>query len=153
MKLIRNYYLNMEETLKQNNQDSKNESEFEMLLSKDLKQRKFVEGEVTKAVISEISKKYVFVDLGLKSEGAIPIGEFKLTKELDKIKVGSKIDVLLERLENFSRDIVVSREKARKVNSWKKMEKSFESKEEIQGIIISKCKGGFIVDVDSCLCF
>jgi len=141
----------MEETIKQNN--SKAQKEFEELLSKDLSDRKFSEGEIANAIISEIGKKYVFVDLGLKSEGAIPIEEFKFSKEIDKIKVGSKIEVLLERIENFRGDVVVSREKARRHQSWKKMEKAFEKKDEVKGVIISRCKGGFIVDVDSCLCF
>ena len=56
--------------------------------------RKFKEGEISTGTISSIGKKFIFVELGLKSEGAIPIEEFKLTKEIDKIKVGSKIDVL-----------------------------------------------------------
>ena len=141
----------MEEIIKQNKTNA--HKEFEKLLHKDLSDRKFSEGELTIAVVSEIGKKYVFVDLGLKSEGAIPIEEFKFSKEIDKIKVGSKIDVLLERIENFRGDVVVSREKARRHQSWKKMEKAFENKDEVSGVIISKCKGGFIVDVDSCLCF
>ena len=141
----------MEETIKQDK--SKSHQEFEKLLSKDLGNRRFAEGEVTAGIISEIGKKFVFVDLGLKSEGAIPVEEFQLTKELDKIKVGSKIDVLLEKIENKSGDVVVSREKARKAHSWKKMEKAFESKEEVKGVIISRVKGGYIVDVESCLCF
>jgi len=134
-------------------EQSKSHQEFKKLLSEDLGNRKFKEGEIAHGVISEIGKKFVFVDLGLKSEGAIPIEEFKLTKELDKIKVGSKIEVLLEKIENYSGDVVVSREKARKANSWKKMEKAFEDKKEVKGNIISKCKGGFIVDVEACLCF
>ncbi len=141
----------MEEIVKQNN--SQSSKEFETLLSKDLGNRKFKEGEITTGTISEVGKKFIFVDLGLKSEGAIPIEEFKLTKEIDKIKVGSKIDVLLEKVENKFGDVVISREKARKATSWKKMEKAFEKKEEVKGIIISKCKGGMIVDVESCLCF
>ena len=141
----------MEEIIKANK--SKSHEEFEKLLSQDLGNRKFKEGEISSGIISQISKKFVFVDLGLKSEGAIPIDEFKLTKELDKLKVGEKIDVLLEKIENKSGDVVISREKARKAYSWKKMEKAFENKEEVKGMIISKCKGGFIVDVDSCLCF
>ena len=141
----------MEEIIKANK--SKSHEEFEKLLSQDLGNRKFKEGEIASGVIEEIGKKFVFVDLGLKSEGAIPIDEFKLTKELDKLKVGEKIDVLLEKIENKSGDVVISREKARKAYSWKKMEKAFENKEEVKGMIISKCKGGFIVDVDSCLCF
>ena len=79
----------MEETIKQNK--SKHQKEFKDLLSQDLSKRKFKEGEVTTAVVSRIGKKFVFVDLGLKSEGTIPIEEFKLSKEIDSIKTGSKI--------------------------------------------------------------
>ena len=141
----------MEETIKLDK--SKSHKEFEKLLSQDLDSRKFKEGEISTGVVSKIGKKFIFIELGLKSEGAIPIDEFVLTKEIDNIKVGSKVDVLLEKIENKSGDIVISREKARKAYSWKKMEKAFENKEEVKGIIISKCKGGFIVDVESCLCF
>ncbi len=141
----------MEEILRQNK--NKSNEEFEKLLSKDLENRKFKEGEITTGIIEEIGKKFVFIDLGLKSSGAIPLEEFNLTKEIDKIEIGSKIDVLLEKIENKNGEIVVSREKARRVKSWKKMEKAFENKEEVQGIIVSRCKGGFVVNVDSCLCF
>ena len=141
----------MEETIKQNK--SKSDKEFEKLLSQDLGNRKLKEGEIITGVVSDISKKHIFVDIMAKSEGAIPIDEFKLTKEIDKIKIGSKIEVLLEKIENKSGDVVVSREKARKAYSWKKMEKAYENKEKVHGTIISKCKGGFIVEVESCLCF
>ena len=141
----------MEEIVKQNK--NKFSQEFEKLLSEDLENRKFKEGEITTGTVEEIGKKFVFIDLGLKSSGAIPLEEFKLTKEIDKIEIGSKIDVLLEKIENKNGEIVVSREKARRAKSWKKMEKAFENKEEIKGVIISKCKGGFVVNVDSCLCF
>ena len=141
----------MEETIKL--EKSKSHKEFEKLLSQDMSTRNLKEGEIISGTVSNISKKHVYVDIMAKSEGSIPIEEFVLTKEIDNIKIGSKIDVLLERIENKSGDIVISREKARKVHSWKKMEKAFEKKEEVKGIIISKCKGGFIVDVESCLCF
>ena len=88
----------MEELIKQDK--SKSHKEFEKLLSEDLSSRKFKEGEITTGIISKVGKKYVFVDLGLKSEGAIPIEEFILTKELDTIEIGSKIEVLLEKIEN-----------------------------------------------------
>ncbi len=141
----------MEQTIKLDK--SKKHKEFEDLLSQDLSKRKFKEGEVTSATVSGLGKKFIFVDLGLKSEGAIPIEEFKLSKEIDDIKIGTKIEVLLEKIENRNGDVVVSREKARKVSSWKKMEKAFANKEEVKGVIISRVKGGFIVDCDSCLCF
>ena len=141
----------METILKQDK--SKSNKEFEKLLSEDLGNRKFKEGEITTGTVEEIGKKFVFIDLGLKSSGAIPLEEFKLTKEIDKIKVGSKIEVLLEKIENRHGEIVISREKARRAKSWKKMEKAFENKEEVTGTIISRVKGGFCVNVDSCLCF
>jgi len=141
----------MEEMLKQDRTES--HKEFEKLLSEDLGNRKFKEGEIATGIVEEIGKKFVFIDLGLKSSGAIPIEEFKLTKEIEKIEVGSKVDVLLEKIENRDGEIVVSREKARRAKSWKKMEKAFENNEEVTGVIISRCKGGFIVNVDSCLCF
>ena len=141
----------MEEILKQDK--SKSHKEFEKLLSEDLSNRKLKEGEIITGVVSSIGEKHIFIDISAKSEGVIPIEEFKLTKEIDKIEVGSKIDVLLEKIENFSGDVVISREKARRAKTWKKMEKAFENKEEVKGIIISRCKGGFVVDVDSCLCF
>ena len=141
----------MEENI--NQEKSKSHKEFETLLSEDLENRKFKEGEITTGIVEEIGKKFVFIDLGLKSSGAIAIEEFKLTKEMDSIEVGSKVDVLLEKIENRDGEVVVSREKARRAKSWKKMEKAFENKEEVKGIIISRCKGGFVVNVESCLCF
>ena len=141
----------MEEIIKEDK--SKSHKEFEKLLAQDLSNRKLKEGEIITGIVSSIGKKHIFIDISAKSEGAIPIEEFKLTKEIDAIEVGSKIEVLLEKIENNSGEVVISREKARRAKSWKKMENAFENKEDVKGIIISRCKGGFIVDVDSCLCF
>ena len=63
-------------------------------------------------------------------EGMIPIEEFKHDDDFGKLKVGSKIDVYLERIESFKGEIIISRDKARKMKAWKKMEKVFESQEE-----------------------
>ena len=109
--------------------------EFETLLNEDFKKRDFKEGKIIKAVVSEIGKKHIFVETGLKSEGAIPIEEFKISKELENLKVGSKIDVYLEKIESYKGDIVVSREKAKRMGSWEKMTKAFESQKEVEGII------------------
>ena len=132
--------------------NSKNK-EFETLLNEDFKKRDFKEGKIIKAVVSEIGKKHIFVETGLKSEGAIPIEEFKISKELDKLKVGSKIDVYLEKIESYKGDIIVSREKAKRMGSLAKMTKAFENQTEVEGIITNKVKGGFIVNIESCLCF
>ena len=127
--------------------------EFENLLEEDFKKRDLKEGNVIKATVSEIGKKHVFVDLKAKSEGIIPIEEFKMSKELENLKVGSKIEVYLERIETHKGEIIVSRERARRMDSWKKMEKAFQSQEEVEGIITNKVKGGMVVNIDSCLCF
>ena len=128
--------------------------EFENLLNEDFKKREFKEGKIIKATVSEIGKKFIFVETGLKSEGAIPIEEFKISKELEKLKVGSKIDVYLEKIESYrTGEIIVSREKAKRMGSWEKMTKAFENQKEVEGIITNKVKGGFIVNIDSCLCF
>ena len=133
----------------------KNESvkEFENLLKEDFKKRDLKEGNIIKATVSEIGKKHIFVDLKAKSEGIIPIEEFKISKELQNLKIGSKIEVYLERIESFKGEIIVSREKARRMSSWKKMEKAFQSQQEVEGVITNKIKGGMVVNIDSCLCF
>ena len=139
--------------VKAENIKNDNKKEFESLLKEDFKKRDLKEGNIIKATISEIGKKFIFVDLKAKSEGIIPIEEFKISKEIQNLKVGSKIDVYLERIESYKGEIVVSREKARRMSSWKKMEKAFETQEEVEGMITNKIKGGMVVNIESCLCF
>ena len=127
--------------------------EFENLLEEDFKKRDLKEGSIIKATVSEIGKKHVFVDLKAKSEGIIPIEEFKISKELESLKIGSKIDVYLERIETYKGEILVSRERARRAGSWEKMKKAFQTQEEVEGIITNRVKGGMVVNIDSCLCF
>ena len=127
--------------------------EFQNLLDQDFKDRKLKENEIIKAVVTEITKNFIVVDCKAKMEGMIPIEEFKNDKELEKLKVGSQIDVYLERIESFKGEIVVSRDKARKMKAWKKMEKVFETQEELTGYITGKVKGGFIATVDGLPCF
>ena len=127
--------------------------EFQNLLDLDFKNRKLKENDITSATITEITKNYVVVDCKAKMEGMIPVEEFKDNNEMEKIKIGSKIDVYLERIESFKGEIVVSRDKARKLKAWKKMEKVFETKEEMTGYITGKVKGGFIANVEGLPCF
>tara|TARA_B100000963_G_scaffold244055_1_gene213730 strand:- start:3792 stop:5510 length:1719 start_codon:yes stop_codon:yes gene_type:complete len=127
--------------------------EFQNLLDKDFKDRKLKENEIIKATVSEITKNFIVVDCKAKMEGMIPIEEFKNDKELENLKIGSQIDVYLERIESFKGEIIISRDKARKMKTWKKMEKFFETKEEMTGIITGKVKGGFITNVEGLPCF
>ena len=130
-----------------------NSKEFENLLKEDFKKRDLKEGNIIKAKVSEIGKKFIFLDLKAKSEAILPIEELKLLKELEGLKVGSNIEVYLERLEGHNGEVVVSRQKAKQMDSWKRMEKAFETQEEVEGLITNKVKGGMVVNVDSCLCF
>ena len=138
-------------------QELKNNSplqkEFQNLLEKDFKDRKLKENEIIKATVTEITKNFIVVDCKAKMEGMIPIEEFKNDDELTKLKVGSQIDVYLERIESFKGEIIISRDKARKMKAWKKMEKVFETQEEMTGYITGKIKGGFIATVEGLPCF
>jgi small subunit ribosomal protein S1 len=127
--------------------------EFQNLLDQDFKDRKLKENEIIKATVTEITKNYVIVDCKAKMEGMIPIEEFKNDDEFSKLKIGSHIDVYLERIESFKGEIIISRDKARKMKSWKKMEKLFETQEEMTGYITGKVKGGFIATVEGLPCF
>ena len=134
--------------------NSKNlQKEFQNLLDKDFKDRKLKENEIIKATVTEITKNFVVVDCKAKMEGMIPIEEFKNDKEFENLKVGSQIDVYLERIESFKGEIIISRDKARKMKTWKKMEKIFETQEEMTGYITGKVKGGFIANVEGLPCF
>ena len=139
-----------EQELKKSNNLHK---EFQNLLDQDFKDRKIKENEIIKATVTEVTKNFIVCDLKLKQEAMIPIEEFKNDDELSKIKVGTKIDVYLERIESFKGEIIVSRDKARKMKAWKKMEKVFETQEEMTGYITGKVKGGFIANVEGLPCF
>ena len=138
-------------------QELKNNSplqkEFQALLDQDFKDRKLKENEIITATVTEITKNFIVVDCKAKMEGMIPVEEFKNDDELAKLKAGSKIDVYLERIESFKGEIVISRDKARKIKAWKKMEKLFETQEEMTGYITGKIKGGFIANVEGLPCF
>ena len=127
--------------------------EFQNLLDEDFKDRKLKENQIIKATVTEITKNFIVVDCKAKMEGMIPIEEFKNDDELSKLKIGSVIDVYLERIESFKGEIIISRDKARKMKAWKKMEKVFETQEELTGYITGKVKGGFIANVEGLPCF
>ena len=127
--------------------------EFQSLLDQDFKDRRLKENEIIKATVSEITKNFIVVDCKAKMEGMIPVEEFKNEKELENLKIGSQIEVYLERIESFKGEIIVSRDKARKMKAWKKMENVYETQEEMTGYITGKVKGGFIATVEGLPCF
>ncbi|MDB9760465.1 S1 RNA-binding domain-containing protein [Pelagibacteraceae bacterium] len=127
---------------------SSSQKEFQSLLNEDFKDRKLKENEIIKATVTEITKNFIIVDCKAKMEGMIPIEEFKNDDELSKLEIGSKIEIYLERIESAKGELIISREKARRMNAWNRMEKVFATGEEITAYITGRVKGGFIATCD-----
>ena len=121
--------------------------EFEQLLNSQLSKTKIEEGKVIEGKINKITDKFVFLFIeGLKSEPVIDINELKSMGLLEKVKLGEKISVLLERIEDKNGEVLVSASKAQKIEGWDKLVEAYEKNEPIMGKITSKCKGGCIVE-------
>jgi len=121
--------------------------EFEQLLNSQLSKTKIEEGKVIEGKINKITDKFVFLFIeGLKSEPVLDINELKSMGWSDKIKLGQKIPVLLERIEDKNGEVLVSANKAQKIRGWDKLVEAYEKNEPIMGKITSKCKGGCIVE-------
>ena len=121
--------------------------QFEKLLNNQLSKNKIEEGKIIEGKITKITEKYIFLFIqGLKSEPVIDINEMKLIGMQNKIVEGEKISVLLEKIEDKNGDVVVSAQKAKKIKGWYELEKAYEDNESINGKIVSKCKGGVIVE-------
>jgi small subunit ribosomal protein S1 len=111
------------------------------------------EGQILKGRVIDITPDHVTVDVGYKSEGQIPIREFlKRDKKVD-VKIGDRIDVLLEKKENEEGFLILSKEKADKVTVWREVSRSCREGEVIEGVIVSKVKGGLSVDIGGLLAF
>ena len=121
--------------------------EFENLLNSQMSKVKIEEGKIINGTVTKISEKFVFLFVeGLKSEPVLDINEIKTLNLFDKLKVGSKLPVLLEKIEDKNGEVIVSATKAQKIKGWQELEKAFEKNEPIIGRIQSKCKGGVIVE-------
>ena len=121
--------------------------EFEKLLNSQLSKTKIEEGKIIEGKITKVSDKFIFLFIeGLKSEPVLDISELKSIGMTDKAKIGEKISVLLERIEDKNGEVVVSALKAQKIKGWNKLVSAYENNEAIMGKITSKCKGGVIVE-------
>ena len=121
--------------------------EFEKLLNSQLSKSKIQEGKIVEGKVAKITDKFVFLFIdGLKSEPVLDINEIKNIELYENIKVGEKISVLLEKIEDRNGEVLVSATKAEKIKGWFELEKAYEKNEPIMGKITSKCKGGVIVE-------
>ncbi|WP_291765879.1 MULTISPECIES: 30S ribosomal protein S1 [Maricaulis] len=126
--------------------------DFAAMLEASLAGRDLAEGQVIKGSVTAIENGDVVVDVGLKTEGRIPLREFTGPGS-DAPKVGDDVEVYLERIENALGDAILSRDKARREESWDRLEKSFDKKDPVNGAIVGRVKGGFTVDLGGASAF
>lgn len=127
--------------------------EFEALLNESLGINDNIEGTVVKGRIIGIEREFAIIDFGVKTEGRVELKEFNVNGQKADLKVGDSVDIYVERLENSKGEAVLSRDKARREEAWTVLEKSYEAGEQIEGIITSRVKGGFTVDMQGAVAF
>lgn len=125
---------------------AENES-FEELFGEATDKEDFKVGDVVPGRVVEVQTDYVLVDINYKSEGLIPIGEFRIVEGVRDIKVDQEVQVYIDRLENENGMVVLSKDKADMLRAWDDISRAAENQEEIEGTIIAKVKGGLSVDI------
>ncbi len=128
-------------------------ADFEAMLDETFNENEAMEGAVVKGIVVAIEKDMAVIDIGLKTEGRVAMKEFMGPGRDQVLKVGDTVEVYLERIENALGEAVISRDKARREESWVKLEKAFEAKEKVDGVIFNQVKGGFTVDLDGAVAF
>jgi small subunit ribosomal protein S1 len=111
------------------------------------------EGQVVRGIVTAIEKDMAIIDVGLKVEGRVPLKEFGAKAKDGQMKVGDTVEVYVERIENALGEAMLSREKARREESWVRLEEKFNKGERVEGIIFNQVKGGFTVDLDGAVAF
>jgi small subunit ribosomal protein S1 len=127
--------------------------DFAKLIDESFGDGQLQEGSVVKGTVVGIEKDLAVIDVGLKTEGRVALREFAGPGRPADIKVGDTVEVYLERIENALGEAVLSRDKARREESWGKLEKAFQNNEKVQGVIFNQVKGGFTVDLDGAVAF
>ena len=127
--------------------------DFESLLLDSFLENEPLEGTVVKGTVVAIEKDLAIIDVGLKTEGRIALKEFGAAGRDGTIKVGSLVEVYVDRVENALGEAVLSREKARREESWVKLEEMYNANQRVEGIIFNQVKGGFTVDLEGAVAF
>ena len=127
--------------------------DFAAMLDSSMGASNVLEGNVMKGVVVAVEHDFVIVDVGLKTEGRIPLKEFAMPGIPAELKVGDTVEVFLDRIENAQGEAVLSREKARREESWVKLEVAANANQRVTGVIFGRVKGGFTVDLDGATAF
>jgi small subunit ribosomal protein S1 len=132
---------------------SSSREDFAKMIDESFSDGHLQEGSVVKGTVVGIEKDLAVIDVGLKTEGRVALREFSGPGRSADIKIGDTVEVYLERVENALGEAVLSRDKARREESWGKLEKAFQNNEKVQGVIFNQVKGGFTVDLDGAVAF
>ncbi|AVF03547.1 MULTISPECIES: 30S ribosomal protein S1 [Devosia] len=134
-------------------QQTVTKEDFESMLLDSFVDNDAAEGTVVKGRVVAIEKDLAIVDVGLKTEGRVPLKEFGQAGRDGTITVGSEVEVYVDRVENAVGEAVLSREKARREESWVKLEEKYNANERVEGTIFNQVKGGFTVDLEGAVAF
>jgi small subunit ribosomal protein S1 len=126
---------------------------FADLLAESFDESVTIEGSVVRGVVVSIDKDAVIIDVGLKSEGRVPLKEFTPPGQSPSITIGDEVEVYVERMEDRNGQAMLSREKARREEAWAALELAHDKQERVTGVIFGKVKGGFTVDLDGATAF
>ena len=129
------------------------QDDFAALLEQSFAEDNPIEGSVVEGRVTAIENDLVIIDVGLKTEGRVPLREFSMAGQEPTVDVGDRVEVFLERIENAMGEAMLSRDKARREESWIKLEQSFAAEERVEGVIFGRVKGGFTVDLDGATAF
>jgi small subunit ribosomal protein S1 len=121
--------------------------EFEKLFADFTKEQDFNVGDVVTGTVVEVQSDYVLVDINYKSEGLIPINEFRVVDGVRQVKAGDRVEVLIDRIENENGMVALSKDKADMLRAWSDISKAAENEEIIEGTVVAKVKGGLSVDI------
>ena len=137
------------------NDAAMSDEDFSAMLEETFSEGELSEGSVVKGTVIGVDGDSVVVDVGLKSEGRIPLREFGLGDDDNdtSVTVGDIVDIYLERMEDRNGEAMLSREKARREEAWTMLEKAFDSTERVNGTIFGRVKGGFTVDLSGAIAF
>jgi small subunit ribosomal protein S1 len=127
--------------------------DFADMLEASLLERRDFEENVVTGLVTAIEKDVAVIDVGLKTEGRVPLKEFGQAGMPGVLKVGDKVEVFVERIENANGEAVISRDKARREEAWDRLEKQFMNQERVDGVIFNRVKGGFTVDLGGAVAF
>ena len=127
--------------------------DFEALLDESFGQVTSIEGSVVRGIVVSIENDHALIDVGLKSEGRIPLKEFSTAGQAPEIKPGDAVEVYVERMEDRNGEAMLSRDKARREEAWAALETAFNDQERVTGVIFSRVKGGFTVDLSGAVAF